>query len=42
MGKDAKIDGYDVKAALPVVERLTKSADEATKKAALSALDAIK
>jgi hypothetical protein len=42
MGKDAKIDGTDVKAALPVVERLSKSSHERTQKAALSALDAIK
>ena len=42
MGKDAEIDGNDVTAALPAVERLTKSADEATQKAAFSALDAIK
>ena len=42
MGKDEKINGYDVSTALPAVDRLTKSTDEATRAAALSALESIK
>jgi hypothetical protein len=42
VGRDAKLDGTDVKAALPVVERLSKSSHERTQKAALTASDAIK